>query len=218
VGAMDNLASAYTSEGNYEQAEAFFRQILEICRRVRGPSHPITLHILSDFASMYQQQGKYALAETYAAQALAGERHALGPEHPDTMNSASDLALALVSEGRFAESEPLAREAVETDRKKRPDDWQYFRAETLLGASLAGHNKYPAAEPLLLEGYQGMAARKERIRVPDWYHLDRAREWIGATLSGVGQARKGGRVEVAKQRCPALVGSGSICSNGPTTH
>jgi serine/threonine protein kinase/Tfp pilus assembly protein PilF len=190
LGTMDNLAIAYTSEGKYEQAEALFRQTLEICRRARGPAHPNTLGIVSDFASMYQRQGKYALAETYAAQALAGQRHALGPEHPDTMSSASDLALALVSQGKFAESETLAREAVETDRKKRPDDWQRFRAETLLGASLAGQKKYAEAEPLLLEGYQGMAARKERIRVPDWYHLDRAREWIAKLYQAWGKPEK----------------------------
>jgi hypothetical protein len=94
------------------------------------------------------------------------------------MLSAANLALAYLSQGRFIESEPLAREALEFDRKKQPDDWQRFRAESLLGASLAGQHKYGEAEPLLLEGYQGMAARKERIDVPDGYHLDRAREWI----------------------------------------
>jgi hypothetical protein len=67
---------------------------------------------------------------------------------------------------------------LEFDRKKQPDDWQRFRAESLLGASQAGQKKYVEAEPLLLEGYQGMAQRKDRMAVPDWYHLDRAREWI----------------------------------------
>ncbi len=127
---------------------------------------------------MYQQQGKYALAETYAAQALAGRRHIRGPEDPDTITSVGDLALAYVSEGKFTESEPLAREAMQTSRKKQPDDWQGFRAETLLGESLAGQKKYAEAEPLLLEGYQGMLARKDRIEVPYWDNLDRARGWI----------------------------------------
>jgi non-specific serine/threonine protein kinase/serine/threonine-protein kinase len=187
---MGNLASAYTGEGKYEQAEALFRQALETCRRVRGPAHPITLHLVSDFASMYQQQGKFALAETYAAQALAGRRRTLGPEHPDTMNSALDLALALLSQGKFSQAETLAREVVETDRKTRPDDWQRFRAETLLGASLAGQKKYAEAEPLLLEGYQRMAARKERIEVPEWYHMDRAREWIAKLYQAWGKPEK----------------------------
>jgi eukaryotic-like serine/threonine-protein kinase len=103
---------------------------------------------------------------------------ALGSEHPDTMASAADLALAYQSQGKFAESEHLAGEALEFNRRKQPDDWQRFRAESLLGASLAGQKKYPEAEPLLLKGYRGMLERKERIAVPDWYHLDRAREWI----------------------------------------
>ena len=47
-----------------------------------------------------------------------------------------------------------------------------------MGASLSGQKKYAEAEPLLLEGYQGMVARKDRMGVPDRYHLDRAREWI----------------------------------------
>jgi tetratricopeptide (TPR) repeat protein len=178
LGSMGNLADVYDYQGKYAQAEALYSQTLGIARRVLGPEHPNTLGFLTDFASMYQHQGKYALAQTYAAQALAGRRHALGPEHPDTMASAADLALAYISQGKFAESEPLAREAMEFNRKKQPDDWQGFRAETLLGASLAGQKKYVDAEPLLLEGYQGMVARKDKIEVANWYHLDRAREWI----------------------------------------
>jgi eukaryotic-like serine/threonine-protein kinase len=187
---MDRLADTNYLQGDYARAEALFGQTLEIARRVLGPEHPYTLAFLSDFSSMYQRQGNYALAETYAAQALAGRRHALGPEHPDAMASAADLALAYVSQGKFAASEPLAREAMEFDRKKQPDDWQRFRAETLLGASVAGQKKYAEAEPLLLEGYQGMAARKDRMTAPDWYHLDRAREWIVQLYQAWGKPEK----------------------------
>jgi hypothetical protein len=102
----------------------------------------------------------------------------------------ADLALAYQSQEKFAESEPLAREAVEFDRKKRRDNWQRFRAESLLGASLAGQKKYAEAEPLLLAGYQGMAARKDRMAVPDWYHLDRAREWTVQLYLAWGQPQK----------------------------
>jgi len=67
---------------------------------------------------------------------------------------------------------------MEIDRKKQPDDWQGFFAESLLGAGLAGQKKYAEAEPLLIEGYQGMLDRKNRIEVPNWCHVDRAREWL----------------------------------------
>lgn len=72
----------------------------------------------------------------------------------------------------------MAREALEAEKKVQPDDWQRYRAASLLGESLAGEKKYAEAEPLLLEGYQGMLARKDRIAVPDRYHLDLAQEWL----------------------------------------
>ena len=106
------------------------------------------------------------------------------------MWSADDLALAYLAEGKFPAAEPLAGEALAFYEKKQPDDWQRFRAESLLGDSLAGQKRYAEAEPLLLEGYQGMLARKDRIDVPDWYHLDRAREWIVQLYQSRGKPAK----------------------------
>jgi tetratricopeptide (TPR) repeat protein len=187
---MNNLAWSQSLQGKYALAQPLYLQVLETRRRVLGPEHPYTLFTLSAVASMYQRQGTFVLAEDFAAKALEGRRHARGPEHADTMAAAADLALAWQSQGKFAASEPLAREALATDVKKRPDDWQRFRAESLLGASLAGQKKYAEAEPLLLEGYRGMVARKERMAVPDLYHLDRACEWIAELYRAWGKPEK----------------------------
>lgn len=187
---MDTLADVYEAEGKHEQAMALFRQTLEISRRVLGPEHPVTLAILADSAFAYQRQGNYAMAQNQAAEVLAGRRHVLGSEHPDTIASVMDLALADISEGKFVESEPLTREAAEFGKAKQPDDWQRFRAESLLGASLAGEKKYSKAEPLLMEGYKGMLARKDRIDVPDWYHLNLAREWLVRHHQAWGKSEK----------------------------
>ena len=91
------------------------------------------------------------------------------------MTSEADLALAYVSQGKYKEAEPLAREALESGKKVQPDDWQRFRAASLV---VAGQRNYAEAEPLLLEGYQGMLGRKDRIVVPGRYHLDRAHDWV----------------------------------------
>jgi eukaryotic-like serine/threonine-protein kinase len=190
LASMQNLAEIYAARGNYAQAEALSSQILQIKRRVLGPEHLETIEGLTQIAFIYQREGRYALAETYAAQALAGRRRVLGSEDAETMRSAGDLALAYQSQGQFADAEPLAREALEFNRKKQPDDWQRFRAESLLGASLAGQKKYAEAEPLLLEGYQGMLARKDRIAVPAWYHLDRAGGWVIELYQASGKPAK----------------------------
>ena len=172
------LAYTYSADGKYAQAEALLTQNLEVERRVLGPENRDTLRTLSDLAFLYQLQAKYGLAETYATRALAGQRHLVGTDHPDTMAAAADLALAYQSQGKFTESEPLARETETTERAKRPDNWLRFWAESLIGASLAGQKKYADAEPLLLDGYRGMMARKDRIAVPNWRHLSSAHEWI----------------------------------------
>ena len=187
---MRSLAGVYAAQGEYGRAEALYKQVLEICRHSLGPEHPATLATLSDLGSMYDRQGKYALAETNAAQVLAGRRSSLGPEHADTADAAADLALAYLSQEKFAESEPLARQAVEFDRRKRPDDWARFCDESVLGASLAGQKKYAEAEPLLLDGYREMLARKDRIAVPDYRQLDRAREWIVKLYRAWGKPEK----------------------------
>jgi serine/threonine protein kinase/tetratricopeptide (TPR) repeat protein len=187
---MENLACDYSDQSKYSQAEALFTQTLEAERRALGPESRFTLDTLSDAAFMYQREGKYALAVTYAAEVLAAWQHNLGPQSAVTMEAATDLGLVYLLQGKFAESEPLAREAVEFDRKNRPDDWQRFRAESLLGASLSGQKKYAEAEPLLLEGYQGMVARKDRMGVPDWYHLSCAHEWIVQLYEAWGKTEK----------------------------
>lgn len=190
LGSMNNLADVYAAEGKYARAEALDKRALEIQRRVLGAEHPDTLGTLSYLASIYQRQEKYASAETYAAQALAGRRHILGSANNDTMSSAVDLGTAYFTEEKFIESERLAREALEFDRKNQASDWQQFRAESLLGASKAGQKKYAEAEPLLLEGYQGMLTRKDQIAVPDRFHLDRAREWIVQLYRAWGKPEK----------------------------
>jgi tetratricopeptide (TPR) repeat protein len=190
LGSMDNLAGVYADEGKYAQAEAVFSRTLEMMRSTLGPEHAITVLTLADFASVYQREGKYDLAEKYEAQALAGQRRALGAEAPDALTCEADLALAYVSQGKFTEAEPVARETLEADKKVRPDDWQRYRAGSLLGASLAGEKKYAEAEPLLLEGYQGMLVRKDLIDASDRSHLELAHQWLVQLYAASGKPDK----------------------------
>jgi tetratricopeptide (TPR) repeat protein/tRNA A-37 threonylcarbamoyl transferase component Bud32 len=190
---MGNLADTLAKQGKYAESETLFAQVIEVSRRVMGRDHPRTLGFLSDSGTMYQRQGKFALAEANIKDALAGRRRTLGSNHPETMEGAADLALALLSQGKFVESERLAREALEFNRKKSPEDWPRFRAESLLGASLSGQKKYREAEPLLIGSYRAMVERKEK---PGWMgastarHLDEARGWIVQLYQAWGKPEK----------------------------
>jgi len=176
--AMENLADILELRGKHAEAIELLTQTWDKGRQVWGPNHPVALTVLSDLAFAYQMQGQYANAEACATQVLAGRRKALGSAHPFTMASAADLALAYVSQKKFAEAQPLAQETLDFWKKSQPGDWQQFRAESLLGACFAGQKKYAEAEPLLLGGYQGMLARKDRMGAPDLPNLDDAHEWL----------------------------------------
>jgi serine/threonine protein kinase len=205
LSSLEDLGRVYAARGEYPRAEALFRELLETERRVLGPDHPDTLTLVSQIGHMYQLWGKYSLAETYAAQALDGRRRVVGSDNLATMVSVEDLALAYDSQEKFAEAEPLAREALELNQKKQPDDWDMFRAETLLGASLAGQKRFAEAEPLLVEGYRGMAAQKDGVLMSNWYNLELARGWLVKLYQEWGKPAKAAEVGSARANLPASV-------------
>ena len=94
---------------------------------------------------------------------------------------------AFLKQAKFTASEPLAREVMVIEQKKRPGEWQGFLAESLLGASLAGQKKCAAAEPMLLAGFKGMDARKDRIPVAERPAVERSRAWIAGLYQAWGR-------------------------------
>src|SRR5262249_46229493 len=58
---------------------------------------------------------------------------------------------------------PLIREALAIRERKAPDDWSTFETRSLLGGSLLSQKKYTEAEPLLLQGFEGLKAREAKI-------------------------------------------------------
>jgi len=178
VNAGGNLADVLAAEGKYKEAETLYKQTLQTARQSLGDNHMYTLDVLYRIPQMYQREGKYVLAEKYAREALAARRKARGDDDPKTLIAECDLALALISEGKYAVAEPPATEAMELEKKTQPDNWQRYRAEALLGASLAGEKRFAEAAPLLDEGYHGMLARKAHVTVPDRWRLELAHEWL----------------------------------------
>jgi len=190
----ETIGETYRDLGLYAEARMHLERALELRRRVLGAEDPKTLTTMNHLGWVHEFQGMSARAEAVFSEALETRRRVLSRDHRDTMDAAAGLGLAYREQGKFAASEALARE-VEVERRERPDDWQGFLAESLLGASLAGQKKYAEAEPLLLAGFRGMEARKERIAAPDRYHLERAREWIVELYRGWGKPEEAGAWE-----------------------
>ncbi len=63
----------------------------------------------------------------------------------------------------FAEAEPLLKEAIEIRQRTQPDMWTTYNTVSMLGGVLMQQNKNAEAEPLLIKGYEGLAARESSI-------------------------------------------------------
>src|SRR5262249_15341883 len=80
--------------------------------------------------------------------------------------------------------------------KKQPDGWATFNTKSLLGEALLGLKKYEDAEPLLAQGYEGMARLEAKI--PAQVRALRLREALGRVVR-LSEA-KGDKDEAARWR------------------
>jgi eukaryotic-like serine/threonine-protein kinase len=154
------LGGIYCEEGKIAQAKDVLEKTVQGLRMALGADHPSTLFAIEQLASAYEAQGDYyTRAEVLLKNAFEGYRHAVGDQNPDTITVKERLGGNCMKQRRYAEAEPLLRQCLAFRERTEPDDWQRFRAESLLGATLANLDKYSEAEPMLLTGYEGMKQR-----------------------------------------------------------
>jgi len=92
---LHNVGWCSDIKGQYIEAEAIYRQTLQLKETVLGKDHPDTLVSMINVAESLRQQGKYAEAETLYRQTLQLQETVLGKDHPDTLMSMNNLALLL---------------------------------------------------------------------------------------------------------------------------
>ena len=100
-------AAALSSDGRFNEAEAYFNDALQSCKEILGPEHPSTLVITANLASTYRYQGRWKEAEEVQVTELKICSKVLGAEHPDTLTSMANLASTYRDQGRWKEAEEL---------------------------------------------------------------------------------------------------------------
>jgi tetratricopeptide (TPR) repeat protein len=159
LGSMQRLAICYTQVGRIEESMALHEKLLELSKATIGPEHPNTLWCMRTFAQTCQRAGKLGRADRLLHETLELERRQqVSPRQRNTMaNTLGWLAVNLLLQHRPGEAEPLAREAVAMNQTEQG---RHFYWMSVLGAALVGQQKYAEAEPLLLQGYEGMKERE----------------------------------------------------------
>ncbi|MFH1919801.1 MAG: CHAT domain-containing tetratricopeptide repeat protein, partial [Planctomycetota bacterium] len=153
------LAQTHAAGANFAQAEAQYRQALDICREVFGPKDPNSLTCLNNLAELYHANGDYARAEPLLREVLEAYETVHGGGHPHYATALNNLAGLYQSMGDYARAGPLFEQALDIYRKafgeKHPD---YASGLNNLAGLYYQTDDYTRAEPLYR---QAMEIRKE---------------------------------------------------------
>jgi serine/threonine protein kinase/tetratricopeptide (TPR) repeat protein len=182
---MSDLASAYTRTSQFDKAIPLFEETVQAQSSKLGAEHAATVKSTYNLAISYQRAAQNNKAELLWQKllALARTRENLPGTSMDQL--LSNLGSVLLLQDKPAAAEPVLRECLEIHVRHHPDDWQRFRTLSQVGASLLGQKRYAEAEPLLLDGYQGLDARAATVPISQRRgHLASSARWLTELYDG----------------------------------
>jgi serine/threonine protein kinase/tetratricopeptide (TPR) repeat protein len=163
LSSMNNLALAYQAGGQAERAVPLFEQVLEQMKSRFSLDNPSTRSVVLNLAMAYQDERQFPPAEPLWRELLAWQRQNEGPQSLAAAGTLIGLGQNLLFQQRHAEAETVLRESLVISEQKQPDNWLTYFTRAEVGGTLAGQKQYAEAEPLLLQGYEGMRQRAAKV-------------------------------------------------------
>jgi serine/threonine protein kinase/tetratricopeptide (TPR) repeat protein len=169
-------------QGRFAEAIAYFRAC-ELLRPNEWEPYMGRLECYAESGQFTELEDQIAFLRNYIrspdrrAESTLSRLNDLGPRlmqlQPEGKTAeanflASTLAVfgrALLGKGRYPEAEPILRECLGIRNEYAATNWLRFNAQSMLGEALLGQNKIEEAERHLLEGYQGVIARRSTIPI-----------------------------------------------------
>ena len=135
---------------------------------------PMALEMRRGLALLHELQGRPRDAESILRDVLRIRQAELPTDDPDLAETRIQLARVLLAMGKFAESEPLARASLAAFDALDRDDWRRYSAESVVGGCRLAAGDLAGAETPLERGYEGLAARANRIPAIEQFRLREA--------------------------------------------
>ena len=196
--AVRSLGASYRNDGRFADAERHFRTLVPLVLDNPGDAAPQTRIDLLLLADTYSSLGRYADADLWFTRLLEANRRVSGPDQL-TLVTTTALGWVRLQQERFTDAERTLREVSETLVRTVPESWERFNVGSMLGASLAGQQRFAEAEPLLIAGYEGMATRKPASN-PNFRSRFAQRDAGAAILQLFAQQRREARGRLHRRR------------------
>jgi len=136
----------------YDNAEAYYREALELASHNGKPDDLDVATAQTNLAMTLQSGSHYAQAEQLEQQALATDEKILGPSHPLTLAVRRDLGLTYYHEGRYGLARSTLEQVLAAQRVKFGQGHPAIAGTQInLGLALADSGDTDAAELALSE-------------------------------------------------------------------
>lgn len=150
AGALGFQARVQQAKGNYAEAEALERQVLDTYRKELGAEHPYVAATMIRVAMLLSDQRVYEPAETLIRDALAVFRRRGEENHPRVAFGKKALAQVLFYAGDYGQSESLSRESLALFSRRLVQHHPHLAGARLgLARTLLARGQLEQAEPLI---------------------------------------------------------------------
>ncbi len=153
-----SLGMDYVKAGRLDDA----LPLLEACYRASKNDH--SLHWVGALLlDAYVRSAQVEKAKAFAGELLTETRVILPKDSPQLATSLRNIARLLIKLSSWSDAETAIREALSIGERGEPDDWGTYNLRFMLGQALLGQQRYGEAEPLLVQGHEGLKQREEKI-------------------------------------------------------
>lgn len=197
---LHSLGDILATQHRIEEAEAAYRQALDMCRQLRrsGVASRDSLALLRDFAMLLDLLQRRSEAEALDREAVGLCQQEYGDEHEQTILSMNGLLARLRAQHKLDEAEPLARSLVTVTRKLYGEESAPTAGALLnLATILRARNDVQPA----LELFQQAVRLRRAIAPLDESELAKALSGEGAALLDV---RRPAEAEAPLRECLVL--------------
>jgi eukaryotic-like serine/threonine-protein kinase len=159
---LENLALAYQSDGQADRALTTFLQAAAGLEKLEFVHAEAGL-IVGSLCDSLEDRERFDEADVWRRKWLSAAKQRDGQDSAAYAEKLAEQGENMLRNQRHKSAEPILRECVAIIENKDPEAWTIFHAQSLLGDSLLGQEKYALAEPLLLQAYEGLKVRAEQI-------------------------------------------------------
>lgn len=154
---LNNIAYLLQVAGNYEEADNYYHQALNIIEKWGGPENPHLCPTLDSLAIMYSNIGRLKDAEQLFLQSLTIKRKIYDSIHPEVARSLNELGDLYRKQGRFSDAENNYKEAIATWEALGPTvdvNLEIVSPMLNLGENFRSRGNYPGAEAYISNGLE----------------------------------------------------------------